>query len=984
MRTKKLLIGRLIATFLLLCNFAERAEATNLDVPAGHRVALTSTTSAYTYGDITVEGILDVGMGVTLNCNNITVNTGGQFVGSGYGGLGASTVTINNAGSFTIYGKMLLFDCNVTTGTTTSGVSSGEILVKRGGYFSLSTADNMTFNGKDIYVYPKSEFLINSSTVNMNGILQFISVESDYNFYNPDGGNPDPGALFDVTNSTISGPNAGTGYSITVAGGNGQKLDAGGTTSHTNSLYFSQQPILPGKLVYPAQAIFDHSTVTGMRFPIINWDLRGGYEFAPTGDPNGIFSNGGIIQASNCTFYDNLSVTYLKNYKNFIPIPTSEITYTAGNRYAYDKSFVRDCNFYTTTGWSFQNYVTVQTGISGYSVLGCHFDGLNGYINDGLIGIDGASLTMDRACDDPYVPGVISTGGCSSVSASLITNAFTGVTVHSGDGIVVQNTTFGGVLGMVGTGIFFENTSNSILLNNSLNINYYSGGPSSITGIALENSSDYWVEGNNINTSNSPTAGTNLLGIVINNSGANPNQVYRNVVNNMDYSMQANGVNKISSSSAGLKFLCNNLAANSKSSSFDITAGPIGAGSSSYGIASEQGVPSGTINLAAANVFPSTTKVSGFNVYNEDAAFTYHFKTTAEQPITNFGAVTVSSTTADQTCPNGTTCCSISDPLSLPPSGTLPYHLFIKRINVVSDSLNTDTPGVYNQYGICKYDVFLTNYAQLVDSGIRYFKNADSLHEFRGGISFQVKTIDSLYDSTAGRYLYDTTLTYNDSLVPNNNDSIELILSNTQYLYEYKMMLAGMYVNENRFADAYTVLSGISSSYTLSSSQLADVNNTMYLYGVMDSIYKKGSYDSLSAYDTTTVGLLARDSSGQSRYIARGILEQNGVTEFLPDVYIPTFGNKGGDNNHSISKAAAASISISPNPVSDMLNISLRNYSGDMKALIYDVSGKQVLEHALDANGSTSFSMASQPAGTYIVQIMSNNRLQEVHKIVKE
>lgn len=55
-----------------------------------------------------------------------------------------------------------------------------------------------------------------------------------------------------------------------------------------------------------------------------------------------------------------------------------------------------------------------------------------------------------------------------------------------------------------------------------------------------------------------------------------------------------------------------------------------------------------------------------------------------------------------------------------------------------------------------------------------------------------------------------------------------------------------------------------------------------------------------------------------------------------------------------------------------------------MEAIIYDINGKQVLRHALNGNGSTGFSVAGLPDGTYIVRIMNNGRLQEVHKIVKE
>jgi|GEM_PF-780388 len=73
-------------------------------------------------------------------------------------------------------------------------------------------------------------------------------------------------------------------------------------------------------------------------------------------------------------------------------------------------------------------------------------------------------------------------------------------------------------------------------------------------------------------------------------------------------------------------------------------------------------------------------------------------------------------------------------------------------------------------------------------------------------------------------------------------------------------------------------------------------------------------------------------------------------------------------------------VSVSPNPVSDMLHIRLDgNHSGTVT--IMDITGKTVLNHSLRSNHS--FSMAALPQGVYILKIASDGFAPFTQRIIK-
>lgn len=77
----------------------------------------------------------------------------------------------------------------------------------------------------------------------------------------------------------------------------------------------------------------------------------------------------------------------------------------------------------------------------------------------------------------------------------------------------------------------------------------------------------------------------------------------------------------------------------------------------------------------------------------------------------------------------------------------------------------------------------------------------------------------------------------------------------------------------------------------------------------------------------------------------------------------------------------SSSIKIYPNPVSDDLFVSSKNFSAETIATIYDVMGRKLLEQK-NSSGNFSLSMKSLSAGTYILHVSDGKNVSRV-KVVK-
>ena len=110
------------------------------------------------------------------------------------------------------------------------------------------------------------------------------------------------------------------------------------------------------------------------------------------------------------------------------------------------------------------------------------------------------------------------------------------------------------------------------------------------------------------------------------------------------------------------------------------------------------------------------------------------------------------------------------------------------------------------------------------------------------------------------------------------------------------------------------------------------------------------------------------DAPGGHIYYRLKMVNLSGTTSYSNTIAMNTLCGKAG-------------ASIYPNPVTDVLHVNLTNTPGRSSAILYNISGKSLL-NASFKSGMNSINMATLPGGIYMLRIISDSGIQNI-KIVK-
>ncbi|MBL4577095.1 MAG: T9SS type A sorting domain-containing protein [Flavobacteriales bacterium] len=354
-----------------------------------------------------------------------------------------------------------------------------------------------------------------------------------------------------------------------------------GVNVHGNKLasQFPNPDRVQGKLVLKNNSMIENALVAASTFN------------AATGN---VFNyTGGIIQATQSTFRNNVQSVKMYTYDNFIPV----------NGQAYkDLSFFTDCTFETTRVLNdptlFPFAFVELFEMNGINFLGNTFQNttpltfdLTTVINRGS-GIQslGSSFNVKALCQlsqPPVFP-------CEDLKS----NIFSGL--HYG----INNSAFGGFDNMVVDNAEFIDNKSGVRLNG---VNYATVTSSSFTmgpyggvssnpsllpyGLYLNGCTGYKVEGNHFRT-NDPGAAL-MLGTIVFHSGNLPNLIYKNKYENLFVNMLAEGHNRGPGPEDGLQIKCNEFfnlrGVPNTVDGWDIAVTKFGFGSTANGIAEFQG-----------------------------------------------------------------------------------------------------------------------------------------------------------------------------------------------------------------------------------------------------------------------------------------------------------------------------------------------------------------------------------------------------------
>lgn len=833
------------------------------------------------------------------------------------------------------------------------------------------TGSVVDFGGNVIRITGGSSFTLTGlSSLQMNNASgnAYISVEDDF-LLSKWSGVPRAGGILNITNSsTIT--STGTWKGIGVWGGSGH------VSPGIGNYHFSQRTI------YPARAVLDHAHIFLSKQGIQNNDITAVPSAAGADQYYG--SAGGIVQANYCTFSGNTWAFFGVEYQNWFIKGglTTYSNYSSSNRvYTDDESFFRNSTFSMTSDPIPQGPFIFLSGTHGIHILGCTFqDNSNtSHPTSGAIFAEGDDFVVDNACNDPLYSAM----PCSRATGTTISKLWVGVESDAASAIgklLIQNITMGQVYR---NGIRLADDYSGSVLKNSVVINKGSG--VSGEGILFQtNGVGYRVEENTVSLYNGSDY-HDTYGIVMNSTGESQNQVYKNTIDDMQYSIQANDINfNTSAPQTGLKIICNDLSPNPWAAALDMnvnTATTPASPASLICISTLQGVSSGTNVISAGNIFafPKTYSFDNFDHLGSNTINYYH-SGGSELPTNHTGNVNPILTRIDNSCPSNFA--TVSDRmLPIPPQKLVVFNGYRR---ILENQISLQTPGVAHANGIYPYDSLLSLYSMHIDSAIRNFAFTDSFYQYKGDSIFIKYYIDTVA-SGGGSQIYDTTMQFIDSAITSNDDSIAQILDSTKYIWEYKLERAKMYAFNGDYSSCISLLNSIPSNYTLSTASALDLNNLITLFSIEDSLYKhKQQWDSLSSGDTTTVWQIATDSIGYARYKARSILSKYDGIYFEAEVakVDTTLGYKHAQD--LFNKVTAASVQLSPNPVDNVLNIALNGYTGNVKGVVYDLKGSKVAEIPLNGNGTTSFSTAELPEGVYMLKVLNNRQVISMQKFVKK
>jgi hypothetical protein len=673
---------------------------------------------------------------------------------------------------------------------------------------------------------------------------------------------------------------------------------------------------------YSAKAEFNNATIEWSQWGITNYSLTSPFS-----------ASGGVIKAVSTVFSNNADAAVdMKNQRKIL-----------NGLLLNDFSHFILCTFQKNDPSTSPGFFVNLFNVDGERFLGCSFDG--GDRVTGAINANGSGVTVMNYCSggSPYA-GFYGNACGGVLTKSSFTN-FTATPVvvknylqyHT---VAVEDCSFtNGARGISLTGC-----SAPIVVGNNFTIANNKIGALGYIGIVLNNCPNLKVEANTISSSSysgwSPSPSNHpLIGIIAETCGELANSVYGNTISNMDYALEALDKNRSDPAhfESGLQLVCNTMDGNSIGAAFDVLVTnkfyPYG---SPYQLVPQSGITKLQYNLvngsatAAGNKFAS--KGGGAtveNYYNElPNAFypiNYYYDNSPANEYPTYNNINSFIITHSE-C----------------------YNHYLHNINISSTQLVSNRPTVAGAGGLY---------------------NPDQR-------SVQINTYASCTDSALFGFMFS------DTLGP-QIDSIALILENTDYLYDYQIMLAGVYISQGRHQDAIDLIDDLPNHYAMETYEVEWMQHIKTAFRVEKELYDNG-YDWFSVDSVLRDSLYAiADSDGYfARHMARGYLQQ-----YEDSVYEDEYGwvdlSSPKHGATAIFNNAGNSDRVYPNPATDMVFVETDKSSKVSEIVLTDITGKVLIRQNVH-NGKNAIDVSGLVNGIYFVKLYESGTISGVTKLIKE
>ena len=511
----------------------------------------------------------------------------------------------------------------------------------------------------------------------------------------------------------------------------------------------------------------NNSVIKNSRFGLRDWDFNG--------------YHGGIIQANNSTFLNNIISADFSDY--FSMNNTLSVSYP-------DKSYFTNCNFIVDNSYLGNNYAdTFECMIHAYHVMGvkvngCSFDNRNTVSN--IFGTGYGIKTFDAGMNlQGICNGISSPSGCSNLQLTTFKGFREGVHID-GTGTFSLNPEFKidqSQFDSCGVGVRVVNMNSTSTTRSIFNV----GGGNPVydfdsmschqnIGILTENSNHFKIEENIFHgIQNTSYSDWNNFGVVIENSGWANNIIYRDSFSGLNFACYSRGVNsqpfQYATLQTGLQFLCNTF----YNDSFDIY---ISGDYSYYSLIHEPSIrdDQGGSNpdSPANNYFASQGRI-----YNGGYSFTYFYDstdTTHYKPL----VFPANSFIVEGTGPNG----------SCPSSYAINNSYLISTLN--SSQIADIKTSYFNS--ISNHLALTTTYDSLMDGGstdglisminitpdsIILFNNLNSISPYLSSNVLKYLSIDSILS----KHQYFNILLANPESLRENALILDLVQNSPYYTF---------------------------------------------------------------------------------------------------------------------------------------------------------------------------------------------------------
>lgn len=644
--------------------------------------------------------------------------------------------------------------------------------------------------------------------------------------------------------------------------------------------------------------------------------------------------SGGIIRGFHSTYK-------MSNVESLLEM-ANQMQYTSG-QLMRDKSNFVECNFICDRAQPTQKDMIYLLHVEGVTFSGCQFSESNTGValRAGIYAQDAGFIVKD-ACGGagPYYGTGWYHSGCGlgapirSYFSLFRGTAILGQCFGEVHSAAIDHCTFGSCTKSINLHSYtlplvIGNDIYLIAFNNS-KLNY---------GINIVNSQIAAVEENFVYDHDNvgwipPQTSTNFpaIGIISQDLGGAPNRVFGNHMIGCDYAFESIGKNRGNGTAVnvtGLKYLCN-WVSYSTYNSYDF-------------LVAETGYPNtpapSTIN---SGIDPVQAQGTPGNPFPADNHFAPKSATTLPRDFDN------------------TTGNAIDYYYFISGSGEKPLYHNLNSLAaepVAGDCAVID----YHAPTVVSYPQFLSN------------KGSVDVGTSNTSANLILLNNDNNIRNIVASFMYrDTDIIYVDSL--------EMVLANSDYLYEYQLERAKMMVTQGNYQDAIDLISGLHNSYTMMPDEETAMQNLAVTYSVAKALAEHN--DDWSLVDPMLKSSLADVAATDqyfARHIARDYLSIYEAAAYDDDFIWEDISGKPGA---TAVATAAKNSSVYPNPAKDVLNIEVNATCLHPEVTITDVTGKVIRKYDLHA-GQNTIDIHDIARGVYVARISNDGITVDQQKIVK-